>query len=51
MSGLTTTLVDAKSALKTNVTMPPGDRGSLSYVQPYLVFLMSILPDDHPLIN
>ena len=51
MSGVTTTLADAKSALKTNVTMPPGDGGSLRYVQRFLVFLMSILPDAHPLIN
>ena len=34
-----------------NVTMPPGDGASLRYVQHYLVFLMSILPDTHPLIN
>jgi len=51
MSGVATTLADEKSALKTNVTMPPGDGGSLRYVQRYLVFLMSILPDAHPLIN
>jgi len=51
MSGVTTTLADAKSALKTNVIMPPGDGGSLRYVQRYLVFLMSILPDAHPLIE
>ena len=51
MSGVTTTLADAKSALKTNVTMPPGDGGSLRYVQRYLVFLMTILPDAHPLID
>ena len=51
MSGVTTTLADTQSALKTNVMMPPGDGGSLRYVQRYLVFLMSILPDAHPLIN
>jgi hypothetical protein len=51
MSGVTTTLADAKSALKTNVTMPPGDGGSLRYIQRYLVFLMTILPDSHPLIE
>ena len=51
MSGVTTTLADTQSALKTNVTMPPGDGGSLRYVQCYLVFLMSIIPDAHPLIN
>ena len=51
MSGVTTTLADAKAALKTNVTMPPGDGGSLRYVQRYIVFLMAIFPDAHPLIE
>jgi len=32
MSGVTTTLADAQSILKTNVMMPPGDCGSLRYV-------------------